>query len=81
MTNEYIRKSLRINDIRQWQVAEVVGVSEGTLCRWMRRELSESQRAKVMSAITTIIDERKDGHDRFDSSLNLDILQTDCSWR
>lgn len=61
MANEYIRKALRINNIKQWQIAEVAGISEVTLCRWMRRELSESQRAKVMSALITIIDERKDG--------------------
>ena len=76
MANEYIRKALRINNIKQWQIAEVAGISEVTLCRWMRRELSESQRAEVMSALITIIDERKDGYDRF-----LDTLQTDCSWK
>lgn len=52
--NEDIRRLMRIADVRQWQLAESIGLAEGTLCRKMRRPLDEPLKAKVMEAITEL---------------------------
>jgi hypothetical protein len=37
--------------VRQWQVAQELGVAEETLCRWLRHELSDERRALILAAI------------------------------
>ncbi|MEN6620925.1 MAG: hypothetical protein ABFD50_05200 [Smithella sp.] len=37
--------------IRQWQVAENLGIAEETLSRWMRHELSDDKKAAILTAI------------------------------
>lgn len=37
--------------IRQWQIAEKLGIAEETLSRWMRRELSEEKKGIITAAI------------------------------
>ena len=53
-SNADIRRLMRTNDIKQWKIAEAVGLAEGTFCRKMRRPLDEPLRAKVMEAITEL---------------------------
>lgn len=53
-SNADIRRLMRTNDVKQWKVAEIIGLSEGTFCRKMRRPLDEPLRAKVMEAITEL---------------------------
>ena len=51
MLNSDIRSAIKKHNLRQYQVAEKIGVSEFTFVRWLRRELSDERRAKVMKAI------------------------------
>ena len=52
--NKEIRAALRTNDIRHWELAEAVGISEYTLCRRLRRELDEPEKKALLDAITEI---------------------------
>ena len=51
MANNDIRKALKEADIRQWQLAEKLHISEWTLIRRFRHELSDEQKEKVFTAI------------------------------
>lgn len=51
MENQEIRKVLKGNGVRQWELAEILGVSEWTLCRKLRRELNDAQKAEIFAAI------------------------------
>ena len=37
--------------IKNYQVAEVLGVTEFTLCRWMRKELPIERQQQILAAI------------------------------
>ena len=54
MANEAIRKILDNRRIRHWEVAIEVGISEQTLSRWLRRELTGDRRERVMAAINKL---------------------------
>lgn len=49
--NDAIKQKFRANRIRQYEVAAKIGVSEYTLIRWLRRELTQEQTDKIMHAI------------------------------
>lgn len=49
--NDEVREAMRLNGVRQWVVADAIGISEPTLCRWMRKPLDPEKKAKVMDAI------------------------------
>lgn len=51
MANEIVREELRKYGMYQWQLAELCGVNENTLCRWFRRELPEKTKAKMIELI------------------------------
>ena len=50
-TNEEIRNAAKKNGIFLWQIAEILGVSEPTMTRKMRRELSDNEKLKILSII------------------------------
>ena len=50
-SNELIRNALRERCMYQWQLAELLGVSEPTLIRWMRHELPEEKQEEIVSII------------------------------
>lgn len=49
--NADIRTAIRENDLCQYQVAEKIGVSEFTFIRWMRNELSDERKQRILAAI------------------------------
>ncbi len=51
MANLEIRTQMRKADVRQWEVADCMGISEFTLTRWLRKELSQEQKAAISKAI------------------------------
>ena len=57
--NKEIRTALRTNDIKQWQLAEAIGISEFTLCRRLRKELDEQEKKQMMEKINSICAERE----------------------
>ncbi len=54
-----IKQVIEINKIKQWQIAEIIGISEFTLSRWLRRpeKIPEEQRDKINEAISKLLKE------------------------
>ena len=40
--------------VKQWQIADEIGVGETTLCRMLRRELTPEMKEKVLAAINKL---------------------------
>ena len=51
MCNRDLRDEMRIANVRQWEVAEAIGVSEMTMVKWLRKELDDSKKALVREGI------------------------------
>lgn len=51
MANLEIRTQMRKANVRQWEVADCMGISEFTLTRWLRKELSQEQKTAISKAI------------------------------
>lgn len=52
--NQEIKRKIRMAGIYQWQVAKALGVSEITLVRWLRDELSDQRRNAILEAIESL---------------------------
>lgn len=52
--NDEIKREIRKARLMQYEIAAKIGVSEYTLCRWFRRELTPEQRGKVLAAIAEL---------------------------
>lgn len=51
MENIQIRKAAREAHIPLWKIAQMVGISEPTLTRWLRVELSQEKKVRILQAI------------------------------
>lgn len=51
MNNTMIRDALKKYGVRQWQLAEMLGIGEYTLCRKLRRELTKEEQERIVSII------------------------------
>ncbi len=54
-----IRIAAKENGVFLWEIAEKLGVSEPTLNRYLRKEMTDSQKAKFCAAIEQIKHEQK----------------------
>lgn len=61
MRNKEIREIMQELNISQWKLGELLGVSENTINRWLRKELPEEKKQKILSAIDEYI---KNGGDK-----------------
>ncbi len=51
MKNADIREMIKILRLHHYEVADCIGISETTFCVWLRNELTDERRKKVMKAI------------------------------
>lgn len=55
MTNEKknvkVRSAMKEANVKQWELADLMGIAETTLCKWMRKELPEDLQAKMLQLI------------------------------
>lgn len=58
MSNGKIKETLQKNRVFYWEIADKLGVSEVTLCRWLRHDLPEDKQRKILKAITEIVTDR-----------------------
>lgn len=49
--NAAIREALAQKNMTQWQLAILLGISEPTLTRWLRQELPEERKNKILELI------------------------------
>ena len=61
MANEIIRSTAKARGVCLWELADVLGVSEPTVTRKLRRELDEPERARFLEAIESVAKKKKAG--------------------
>ena len=54
LANSEIRDYARSRDVKQWEIAEAYGLSEGNFSRKLRRELPKDEQARIMQIIDEI---------------------------
>ena len=54
MKNLNIKQAIKESRIMQYEIAAKIGISEYTLCKWFRKELTAEQQEKILAAITEI---------------------------
>jgi hypothetical protein len=57
--NQELRQKLRVNGIPLWKVAREVGVTECTIVRWFREELSGERLKRVENAVNVLMANQK----------------------
>lgn len=56
--NQEIRNALKNCNVFQYELADAVGVSEYTLCKHLRKELSTDEEERLLRAIERIADRK-----------------------
>ena len=51
MSNQELRDEMRIANVRQWEVADAIGISEMTMVKCLRKELDEDKKGLVRNGI------------------------------
>ena len=54
MCNEDLRNEFRISNVKQWEVADALGISEMTMVKWLRKELSPDKKAMIRDGIAAV---------------------------
>lgn len=49
--NQEIRNAMKENNIKQWELAEMLGISENTMCRKLRKELPDEDKQRILEII------------------------------
>lgn len=62
MENVEIRRAATKSNLRLWEVAEVLGMTDSTFSRKLRRELPSEEKSRILSAIYELA-ERKAGYE------------------
>ena len=55
MANDEIRRSAKENRIPHWKLALELGISEATLTRWLRVEMSDEKKQQISDAMYRIM--------------------------
>ena len=56
MKNSEIKRTIKESRIMQYEIAAKMGISEYTLCKWFRKELTSEQRMQILDAIAALKD-------------------------
>jgi hypothetical protein len=59
MRNNDLRQEFRVANVKQWEVADALGISEMTFVKWLRKELSAEKKALVRTAINAVAQSRE----------------------
>jgi predicted XRE-type DNA-binding protein len=51
MRHKEIRNAMKQKGIAQWKLGELLGISENTVNRKLRKELSEEEKQKILAVI------------------------------
>ena len=57
MDSKTIRNFIREKRLYQWEIAKIIGISEFTLSRWLREELTSERKKKITDAIEKLTGE------------------------
>lgn len=59
-TNKSLRREMQRKGVFRYRVADLLGVSEGTLIRWLRVPLGEDREAAIRLAIAEAVQEKEE---------------------
>lgn len=59
MNNLDIRKAIKDNDFKYWQVANKLGMTDGNFSRLLRIELQETEKVRILNAINDLKEDRE----------------------
>lgn len=62
MKKDEVKLLMKQNQVKQWEVAEAMGISEFTLCRWLRKDLKGKQLERLNSAIKKVRSGKEETH-------------------
>ena len=62
MKKEEVKRLMKQNQRKQWEVAEAMEISEFTLCRWLRKDLKGKQLERLNSAIKKVRSGKEETH-------------------
>ena len=62
MKKEEVKRLMKQNQVKQWEVAEAMGISEYTLCRWLRKDLKGKQLERLNSPIKKVRSGKEETH-------------------
>ena len=51
MVNEEIRCAMKAANVKQWQIADALGIHEKTFCVWLRHELPADKKKEILDVI------------------------------
>jgi hypothetical protein len=54
MRNHDIRNLIRASNVRNWQVAEELGIADNTFYVMLRKKLTDEERTRILQAIDTV---------------------------
>ena len=57
--NNDIREALKKSGVKQWELADKLGVANTRLCEKLRHELSGEEKCRIFNLIVEILEERK----------------------
>ena len=60
MKNIKIRQALKLANIKHWELAEILGIAESTLCVKLRRELSEQEQNRILAIIDDLAKKKEE---------------------
>ena len=58
LANNDIRGKIEENNIRYWEVAAALGITDGNFSRKLRQELSDEEKEKVFHAIDRLVESK-----------------------
>ena len=58
MNAETLKQTIRNSGVKQWQIADFIGISEYTLCKKLRKDIKEEDFIKIQNAVEEIKKER-----------------------
>lgn len=59
MVNTDIRVLMAQHQLKNYEVAYKIGITETTFCVWMRKELVGTRRERMLNAIYALIEEKE----------------------
>ena len=54
--NTDIREKAKASGLKLWQIADKLGINDGNFSRKLRKELSESEKARVFEIIAELVE-------------------------
>lgn len=60
MNTETLKQTIRKSGVKQWQIAEFIGISEYTFCKKLRKDIAPEFERQILLAITAIKMEKGD---------------------